>query len=80
MESLFYGQSACLGRPVCYYLLWQETEPKGYGVQILYNGELKTIPAISTRMERVTALLERMVRCAVTPVNALEVVEDWLLA
>lgn len=37
------------------------------------------VPGITTRRRRIDALLEKLVRFAVSPVCARDVVEDWLV-
>ena len=80
MEVGFFGRAACLGQPVDYYLLRQEGERPTYGVQVVYGEERSVIPNISLHAEAVCELLDKMAQGVVTPVTALDVVEDWLEA
>lgn len=78
METLFFGSSECLGKPIDYYLLHDGKLPSRYGIQVQYGDENIAIPDISTRRESVWALLEQMMRGTVTPATASDVIEDWL--
>ena len=91
MERLFYGSALCGETDVMYYLLVEEngTSAREYGLALDWNpgeygvlvekGEERTeIPALDSSRERVSGLLDRMVRGVVTPVSARDVAEDWL--
>ncbi len=53
---------------------------RGYGIRIAAEpgGEQAEARELSPRREEVEALLERLVRCQVTPVTLADVAYDWL--
>ena len=91
MEREFYGSALCGQTDVRYFLLVEEcgtaaqeyglSENWGeYGVLVETDGEQTAIPALDHSRERVSGLLDCMVRGVVTPVSARDVAEDWLLS
>ena len=55
-------------------------DPEGYGLCVKSGqGGTAMVPGITTRRRRIDALLEKLVRFAVSPVCARDVVEDWLV-
>lgn len=79
MRKIWFGQSACRGEAVYYYLVVEETaEVERYGLQVRCGGETETVPDVTSSQRQIQILLEAMVRGSVTPVTARAVVEDWL--
>ena len=81
MRKRLVGTARCCTLPVHYFLLTGETEDgrKTYGVLVEGDGRT-SIPDITSSRSRVQSLLGRLIRGRVTPVTALDVVEDWILA
>ncbi len=81
MRKILIGRSACGGEEYDYYLLAEELKElsaENYGVQITGRAHEETIRGITFSQEGILALVQAMIRCAVTPVTARDVVEDWL--
>ena len=75
------------GRPhgYRYYILVGEMAVSGgmscesYGVKVVEeDGEEASVPDITVRPARIDALMELLIRNAVSPVTLRDVVEDWL--
>ena len=81
MRTTLFGGRTCRGRQLRYYLLAEEREGSGeeYGLRVEYAGEAETIRGVTVSLRRIESLLGAMLRGAVTPTAARDVVEDWLL-
>ncbi len=53
---------------------------ESYGVSIVNRrtGERSAIPNITVSVPRIDELVEKLVRCQVSPIHLRDVVEDWL--
>lgn len=70
------------GETVTYHLLIQEVEGLGenYGVRLEGFGRAAAVSGITVSQCRALTLLDKLRRCAVTPLGLRDVVEDWLLS
>lgn len=80
MRRIWFGEAECRGNVVRYYLVAEEWKKLGesYGLQVRCGEDSEMIPDITSSQRHIETLLEALVRGGVTPVNAREVVEDWL--
>ncbi len=53
---------------------------ESYGVSIVNRrtGERSAVPNITVSVPRIDQLVEKLVRCQVSPIHLQDVVEDWL--
>lgn len=53
---------------------------ESYGVSIVNRrtGERSAVPNITVSIPRIDELVEKLVRCQVSPIHLRDVVEDWL--
>ena len=75
------GKAPLRGMTVTYYLVAENLPKIGvtYGIEVRTSrGEHICIRDISASVDAIRALLELMIRNAVTPVAAWDVVRDWL--
>ena len=81
MRILLFSTAQCGGRQIRYSYLIEELalEIETYGIEVELEGERVRLPNLTSSQRRITELLDRMARCAVTPVSARDVAEDWLL-
>ena len=77
MRKLLIGESRCRALSARYYLL--EENGDSYGVGIELKGESAAAPDLSSSRQRVEELAERLARGTVTPIALRDVVDDWLL-
>lgn len=77
MRKLLIGKSRCPALPARYYLLEENGDSYGVGVEL--KGESAAVTGLSPSRRRVTELAERLVRGTVTPIALRDVVDDWLL-
>ena len=82
MRKLPMGAAECGGFPIHYALLVEtlENEVEIYGISVKYRTEEVDLPAVTMFRRRAEELLELLRQGGVTPVTALDVAEDWLLA
>ena len=82
MRRRLVGMVRCCELAIHYYLLADDGQEgrRQYGILVEGGGDSVSIPRITVSRLRVQSLLERLIRGRVTPVTALDVVEDWLLA
>ena len=81
MRRQLAGTAQSCEQPVRYYLLTEEEKDGKNAYGVLVEGDGRTsIPDITSSRSRVQSLLGRLIRGRVTPVTALDVVEDWILA
>ena len=82
MKKTLVGKSLCRKIPTIYYYLLtevQQNRAETYGVMVQCAGEKRIVRKITESRERMLFLLERLRRGCVTPLTALDVIEDWLL-
>ena len=70
------------GRPLAldYYIIANDGEPGHYGVKIIEknSGEQALAFDLTTKADRICALMDQLSRNSVTPASLLDVLADWL--
>ena len=80
MEKRYIKSATVMDQEIRYYLLLTgENGRLNYGFSVAFGGEETRIPALTTSMQDVLELIERLANHAVTPVSAGDIVYDWLL-
>ena len=69
--------------PVRYYLL-EERSPEGkavYGLRLTVpGGDSSELRGVTFSSRAIRELLDRLMRCDVTPISLHDIVEDWLIS
>lgn len=70
------------GRPLAldYYIIANDGEPGRYGVKIIEknSGEQALAFDLTTKADRICALMDQLSRNSVTPASLMDVLADWL--
>ena len=76
MKKALAGTAWCASSPIRYYLL-TEQDSRNCGVLVEYRDEAAAVPGVASR-QRTMDLLRLLRQGRVTPVTAMDVIEDWL--